>query len=202
MITGDNEFAAKKIASHLKIDPRNVVSRAYPKEKLEKVARLQEKGEIVMFIGDGVNDSPVLAQANVGVAINSQSDITADAANVVLMKDSLYDIIDTLELTAKSFRRIKYNFIWAFGYNIVLIPIAMGILYPFFSIRLPPWLAATAMAASSISVVLSSLLLKTYRKFSDRREGYAILDKFTKKEFEMGDDIIEESNQEKLIENK
>ena len=115
-----------------------------------------------MFVGDGINDSPVLAQADVGVAINSGSDITVNAADIVLMKDSLYDVINAISVSRKSFRRIKINFVWAFMYNLLLIPIAMGVLYPANNFRLDPMLAGVAMALSSISVVCSSLLLKLY----------------------------------------
>ena len=116
-----------------------------------------------MFVGDGINDSPVLAQADVGVAINSGSDITVNAAGIVLMKDSLIDVINGIKISKVSFGRIKINFIWAFLYNILLIPIAMGVLYPLQGFKLDPMLAGAAMALSSISVVLSSLMLKFYK---------------------------------------
>jgi len=116
-----------------------------------------------MFVGDGINDSPVLAQADVGVAINSGSDITVNAAGIVLMKDSLIDVINGIKISKVSFRRIKINFVWAFLYNIVLIPIAMGVLDPLKGFKLDPMLAGAAMALSSISVVLSSLMLKFYK---------------------------------------
>ena len=116
-----------------------------------------------MFIGDGINDSPVLAQADVGVAINSGSDITINAAGIVQMKDSLTDVINALRISKMSFKRIKINFVWAFLYNLLLIPISMGILYPIKQFRMDPMLAGAAMALSSISVVISSLMLKFYR---------------------------------------
>ena len=116
-----------------------------------------------MFVGDGINDSPVLAQAEVGVAINSASDITVNAAGIVLMKDSLDDVVNAIRISKASFRRIKINFMWAFLYNLLLIPIAMGALYPIHGFRMDPMLAGAAMALSSISVVLSSLMLKLYR---------------------------------------
>ena len=115
-----------------------------------------------MFVGDGINDSPVLAQADVGVAINSGSDITVQAAGIVLIKDSLYDVVNAIEISQKTFKRIKYNFLWAFLYNVLLIPLSMGFLYPL-GIRLNPVYASIAMAMSSISVVISSLMLKFYR---------------------------------------
>jgi Cu+-exporting ATPase len=94
------------------------------------VEKLQDEGEKVMFVGDGINDSPVLAQANVGVAINSGSEITVNAASIVLMKDNLFDVVNAIRISKKSFRRIKINFAWAFLYNMLLVPIAMGILFP------------------------------------------------------------------------
>jgi Cu+-exporting ATPase len=165
MITGDHKFSALKIANKLNLKPENVLYRAYPEDKKAKVEYLQRMGRKVMFIGDGVNDSPVLSQSDVGVAINSQSDITVDAADVVIIKDNLISVIDTIRITKASFRRIKINFFWAFIYNVILIPIAMGILYPIVGFRLSPHLAALAMALSSVSVVLSSLMLKLYRPY-------------------------------------
>lgn len=134
-----------------------------------------------MFIGDGVNDSPVLAQADVGVAINSASDITVQAAGIVAMKDRLDDVLNAILISKSTFRRIKINFAWAFVYNIVLVPIAMGIFYPigahrgsedpeseFYDqgekgLQLDPMWAGMAMALSSVSVVLSSLMLKLFK---------------------------------------
>ena len=134
-----------------------------------------------MFIGDGVNDSPVLAQADVGVAINSASDITVQAAGIVAMKDRLDDVLNAILISKATFRRIKINFAWAFVYNIVLVPIAMGVFYPIGAspatldiatgemidgengLQLDPMWAGFAMALSSVSVVLSSLCLKFFR---------------------------------------
>ena len=116
-----------------------------------------------MFVGDGINDSPVLAQAEVGVAINAGSDITVGAADIVLMKDNLYDVINAIRISKKSFRRIKINFMWAFIYNMILVPIAMGVLYPVNSFKFDPMYAGAAMALSSISVVLSSLMLRIFK---------------------------------------
>ena len=127
---------------------------------------MQAKGEKVMFVGDGINDSPVLAQADVGLALNPGSDITVNAAGIVLMKDQLQDVVNAIRISKATFRRIKINFIWAFLYNLILIPIVMGALYPYNSIKLHPMQAGAAMDLSSISVVLSSLLLKLYRPYT------------------------------------
>ena len=116
-----------------------------------------------MFVGDGINDSPVLAQADVGVAINAGSDITINAAGIILMKDNLYDVINAIRISKSSFRRIKLNFCWAFIYNLILVPIAMGGLYPISGFRFDPMYAGAAMALSSISVVVSSLLLRVFK---------------------------------------
>ena len=124
-----------------------------------------------MFVGDGINDSPVLAQADVGVAINSGSDITVNAAGIVLMKDSLYDVLNAIRISKNSFNRIKINFCWAFLYNLLLIPIAMGVLFPVNQFKLDPMLAGAAMALSSISVVCSSLMLRIFKPITN-------LDKF------------------------
>jgi len=130
MITGDNKHAAMKVAQYLDIPKANVTYRAYPNDKKKVVMGFQAQGETVMFVGDGVNDSPVLAQADVGVAINAASDITVQAAGIVIMKDRLDDVLNAILISKKTFMRIKINFCWAFVYNIVLVPIAMGILYP------------------------------------------------------------------------
>ena len=162
MITGDNEHAAMKVANHLGIKPYNVTYSAYPETKKQVVETLQEAGEQVMFVGDGINDSPVLAQSDVGCAINSAAHITVEAAGIVLMRDNLIDVLKAILIANKSFQRIRINFLFAFLYNVVLIPVAMGVFYPINHFKLQPMFAAIAMALSSISVVSSSLMLKLY----------------------------------------
>ncbi|KAF8033010.1 hypothetical protein BT93_D1792 [Corymbia citriodora subsp. variegata] len=162
MVTGDNLGTAESIAKEVGIG--TVIAEANPEQKAEKVKDLQALGYTVAMVGDGINDSPALVVADVGMAIGAGTDIAIEAADIVLVKSNLEDVITAIDLSRKTFRRIRWNYIWAFGYNIIGIPIAAGILFPFTGFRLPPWIAGAAMAASSVSVVCSSLLLKNYRR--------------------------------------
>ncbi|XXG45303.1 hypothetical protein AAC387_Pa02g0419 [Persea americana] len=164
MVTGDNWGTANSIAKEVGIGTDNVFAEAKPEHKAEKVKDLQMSGLTVAMVGDGINDSPALVAANVGMAIGAGTDIAIEAADIVLMKSNLEDVITAIDLSRKTFSRIRQNYIWAFGYNLLGIPIAAGALFPTTGFRLPPWLAGAAMAASSVSVVVCSLLLKYYRR--------------------------------------
>jgi len=158
MITGDNSRTAKAIAVQVGID--NVMSEILPDKKSEKVHELQNQGKIVAMIGDGINDAPALTQANIGIAMGEGTDIAMESANITLMRGDLMLIFEVIKISKRTMRIIKQNLFWAFFYNIAFIPVAAGILYPFFKILLNPIFAAAAMAFSSISVVLNSLRLK------------------------------------------
>jgi len=159
MITGDNNRTAKAIATQVGIN--NVMSEVLPDKKSEKVRELQKQGKIVAMIGDGINDAPALTQANIGIAMGEGTDIAMESANITLMRGDLMLILEVIKISRRTMRIIKQNLFWAFFYNIAFIPVAAGVLYPFFGILLNPIFAAVAMAFSSISVVLNSLRLRT-----------------------------------------
>nr|GFA83730.1 probable copper-transporting ATPase HMA5 [Tanacetum cinerariifolium] len=162
VVTGDNWGTANSIAKEVGID--DVIAEAKPEDKAEKVKELQASGLVVAMVGDGINDSPALVAADVGMAIGAGTDIAIEAADIVLMKSNLEDVITAIDLSRKTFTRIRLNYIWALGYNLLGIPIAAGVIFPFTGFRLPPWIAGAAMAASSVSVVCCSLLLKYYKR--------------------------------------
>ncbi|KAI9089459.1 E1-E2 ATPase-domain-containing protein [Phlyctochytrium arcticum] len=169
MITGDTRRTAHAIAKLVGIPPSHVLSEVLPEEKAEKIRWLQntvrskKRSGRVAMTGDGINDSIALAQADVGIAIGTGSDIALESAQVILMRSNLLDILTLFTLSRATFRRIKLNFVWAFGYNVVGLPIAAGLLYPAGRVGLVPWMAGMAMAASSVCVVLSSLALKLFK---------------------------------------
>lgn len=134
-----------------------------PAGKAEIVRSFQKDGSIVAMVGDGINDSPALAAADVGIAIGAGTDIAIEAADYVLMRNNLEDVIAAVDLSRKTFARIRLNYVFAMAYNMVAIPVAAGVLYPSLGILLPPWVAGTCMALSSLSVVCSSLLLRRYK---------------------------------------
>lgn len=160
MITGDNARTAAAVARSVGID--RVLAEVLPQDKAREVQRLQEAGEVVGFVGDGINDAPALAQADVGVAIGSGTDIAIESGDIVLVKDDLLDAVAAVQLSKKVMSRIKQNLFWAFAYNAALIPVAAGVLHPFFGITLRPQWAGLAMALSSVTVVTLSLTLKGY----------------------------------------
>jgi len=160
MITGDNARTAHAIADQIGIE--QVLAEVLPQDKAEAVKKLQERGEVVAFVGDGINDAPALAQADVGIAIGSGTDVAIESGDIVLIKDDLMDAVAAVQLSKKVMSRIKQNLFWAFAYNTALIPMAAGILYPFFGITFKPELAGLAMALSSVTVVTLSLMLRNY----------------------------------------
>ena len=160
MITGDNERTAQAIASQVGIN--EVISEVLPQDKSAEVKRLQDAGEVVSFVGDGINDAPALAQADVGIALGSGTDIAIESGDIVLIKDDILDSVAGVQLSKKVISRVKQNLFWAFAYNVVLIPVAAGILYAPFGILFRPEYAGFAMALSSVTVVSLSLLLKGY----------------------------------------
>jgi copper-(or silver)-translocating P-type ATPase len=160
MITGDNIRSARSVAERIGIE--EVHAEVLPQDKASEVRKLQEAGRTVAFVGDGINDAPALAQADLGIAIGSGTDVAIEAGEIVLIRDDLMDVVRGIQLSRKVMSRIKQNIFWAFAYNTALIPVAAGVLYPGFGITFRPELAGFAMALSSVTVVSLSLMLKRY----------------------------------------
>jgi P-type Cu+ transporter len=160
MLTGDNARTARSVARAVRVDL--VVAEAQPEQKLQTIRRLQSEGKVVAMVGDGINDGPALAQADVGIAMGSGTDVAMEAGAITLMRPDLLGVVEAVGLSRRTMQIIRQNLFWAFIYNIIGIPIAAGVLYPAFGLLLSPALAAAAMAASSVSVVTNSLRLRNY----------------------------------------
>jgi Cu+-exporting ATPase len=158
MITGDNEATAQAIAAKLGID--EVVAEVLPEGKVAAIERLQTGGSKVAFVGDGINDAPALARADVGIAIGTGTDVAIESADVVLMSGDLKGVVNALHISQRTMRNIRQNLFWAFGYNALLIPVAAGVFYPVAGLMLSPALAAGAMALSSVFVLSNALRLR------------------------------------------
>ncbi|WP_081332683.1 heavy metal translocating P-type ATPase [Eisenbergiella tayi] len=161
MLTGDNRITAEAIRKNLDIE--EAISEVMPTQKESCIRELQEKGHKVAMVGDGINDAPALTRADVGIAIGAGTDIAIDSADVVLMKDSLADVVAAIDLSKSVIRNIRMNLFWAFFYNVCGIPVAAGLLYPVFGIRLSPMIGAAAMSLSSVCVVTNALRLRFFK---------------------------------------
>ncbi|NGX55892.1 MAG: Copper-exporting P-type ATPase A [Candidatus Anoxychlamydiales bacterium] len=163
MMSGDNKKTAHIIATKARIEYNNILAEILPQDKAKEVKKLQEK-HFVAFIGDGINDAPALSQADVGIALSHGTDVAIESGDIVLMKDDIRDVYKSLKLSQYAYKKIKQNLFWAFFYNVLAIPVAAGILYPFTNFLLNPMIAGVAMAFSSVSVVTNSLLMKRHLK--------------------------------------
>jgi len=164
MLTGDNETTAKAIAKKIGIE--KIFAEVLPQQKEAIIERLRNEGKVVAMVGDGINDAPALAKADVGIAIGSGTDVAKETGGIVLVKEDLRDVVTAIKLSRSTVRKIKQNLFWAFAYNAALIPIAAGALVPFFGAQVYnvlPFLAAGAMAFSSVTVVSNSLLLERFK---------------------------------------
>ncbi|XP_057971296.1 copper-transporting ATPase RAN1 [Malania oleifera] len=162
MVTGDNWRTARAVGKEVGI--QDVRAEVMPAGKADVIRSFQRTGNVVAMVGDGINDSPALAAADVGMAIGAGTDIAIEAADYVLMRNNLEDVITAIDLSRRTFSRIRWNYVFAMAYNVIAIPVAAGVFFPWTGIKLPPWAAGSCMALSSVSVVCSSLLLRRYKK--------------------------------------
>jgi Cu+-exporting ATPase len=161
MITGDKRETAQTVAKELRID--QVFAGVMPEDKAAKVKELQSKGKIVAMAGDGVNDAPALAQADVGIAFASGTDVAIESADITLLKPDLDGILKARKLSQATMKNIRQNLFFAFCYNVIGVPIAAGILFPVFGLLLSPMIASAAMTFSSVSVIMNALRLRNVR---------------------------------------
>jgi len=161
MITGDNQRTANAIAKQLGLN--GVFSEVLPSEKSTEIKRLQSEGKVVAMVGDGINDAPALAQANIGIAVGSGTDVAIETGDIVLIENDLRDVVVAIQLSRATMKKIRQNLFWAFFYNIVLVPLAAGAFYPILHVLFNPVYAAAAMASSSVTVVTNASLLRRFK---------------------------------------
>ncbi len=192
MLTGDNKNSANFIAQTVGID--EVYAELLPEDKEKLLRQFQENGEKVAFIGDGINDAPALTRADIGIAIGAGTDIAIDSADIVLIKNSLFDVVKAIELSKAVVKNIKVNLFWAFFYNSLGIPLAAGVLYPFFAIKLTPMIGSAAMSLSSVSVVTNALRLRLFKsKLSNEIEVEAQQETENKNTDSKGNDTMKKT---------